>query len=127
MEQLTIFYDGACHLCHREVEHYFKKDEQNKLKGVDISNKDFDAQSYGLDDSYVNLHMHAIDSLGKVYVGIDCFAQIWRRLPGYKKFAGVLEGKGLRPFLNFGYDIFARQIRPRLPKRNCDSGTCDIN
>lgn len=126
MNQLSIFYDGACHLCYREVDHYLKRDKEKLLVGIDIADSNFSANDYGLDDAYVNLHMHAIDSNGKVFVGIDCFAQIWSRLPIYCKFAGILESGALRPFLNFGYGIFAKQIRPRLPKRKCASGACEL-
>lgn len=126
MEKLTIFYDGACHLCYREVRHYFEKDRDNLLIGVDISASDFQAKDYGLVESSVNLHMHAMNEAGEVFIGVDCFAQIWKRLPLYKNLSPVLESKSLRPFLNLGYNFFAKEIRPRLPKRQCDNGSCRI-
>jgi predicted DCC family thiol-disulfide oxidoreductase YuxK len=126
MEKLTIFYDGSCHLCFREVSHYFRKDNKKLLVGIDISSSDFSADEYGLENSEVNLHMHALDESAKVYIGIDCFAEIWKRLPVYNQLAPALESQALRPLLSFGYNTFAKHIRPRLPKRKCDSGTCDI-
>ena len=51
MEKLTIFYDGSCHLCFREVSHYFQKDNKNLLIGVDISSLGFDSEKYGLENN----------------------------------------------------------------------------
>lgn len=124
VKKLTIFYDGACHLCHREVSHYLKKDKLHYLIPIDIASSEFRASDYGLDEDAVNLHMHAMDEDGQIFVGVDCFMEIWKRLPGYKNFSFIFEQQFLRPGLNVGYDIFAKYIRPRLPKRECASGAC---
>lgn len=46
MEKLTIFYDGACHLCAREIDHYKKVDTTNKILYLDIAKKSFDFADY---------------------------------------------------------------------------------
>jgi len=121
---LKVFYDGACHLCFREVNHYKKRDVNAQIDIVDISQASFDAANYGLENKAVNLHMHAIDESGQVFKGIDCFVEIWRRVPSFQRLIPFFENKYLRPILDFGYDVFARHIRPRLPKRNCEEGVC---
>ncbi len=121
---LKILFDGACRVCHKEVSHYADLDKESQLELVDISSENFNASEFGLCNRAVNLHMHAIDEQGKVYVGIDSFIEIWKRLPRYKILIPVFENKYLRPSLNKGYDIFAHHIRPRLPKRGCDDSVC---
>ena len=124
MNNLTLLYDGSCVVCNKEVMHYLKLDKKNKIKPVDISASNFKAATYGLTDAAVNLHMHAIDDKGKIYVGVDTFIQIWTRIPKYKCLIPIFENRLLRPSIDFGYDVFARHIRPRLPKRDCEDGTC---
>lgn len=126
LTKLKVFYDGACHLCYREVQHYKKKDKRNLLEIIDISSTNFCASDYGLDETSVNLHLHSLDESGNVYKGVDCFIEIWKRIPNYKWIIPAFESKLTRPIIDKSYDIFARKIRPRLPKRKCESGSCKL-
>jgi len=123
-KKLNVLFDGACHLCYREVHHYKKKDKKELLNTIDISDPNFNASDYGLSQADVNLHMHAFVEIGKPFIGVDCFIEIWRRIPTYQWLIPIFENRAFRPVINKGYDLFARQIRPRLPKRNCDDGQC---
>lgn len=126
LPQLTVFYDGKCNVCFREIKHYRKLDKKNLLKTIDVSASDFDATKYGLENEKVQLIMHAKDANGIVYTGVDTFAEIWKRVTPYNKISFVLESKTLRPLFDIGYKLFAYQIRPRLPKRQCDDDSCEI-
>jgi predicted DCC family thiol-disulfide oxidoreductase YuxK len=124
MKQLKVFYDGACVLCHNEIMHYKQKDDWDLLDLIDISVEDFKAEEFGLEDSKVNLHMHTIDSNGTVFTGVDSFIEIWRRVPPYNLLIPVFRNRLLRPGIDVGYEVFAKFIRPRLPKRDCQNGAC---
>lgn len=126
MNNLTIFFDGKCILCFREIKHYKKLDKHHLLRTIDISASDFDASAFGLDTEEVNVNMHSIDEDGNIYIGVDTFAQIWSRVYPYSHFSFILKSKTLRPLLKFGYKVFAYKIRPRLPKRKCDNGNCEL-
>lgn len=126
MNKLTIFYDGKCNLCFREIRHYKKLDKNNNLKTIDISANNFDAKKYGLDPEKIHIIMHAIDEEGIFHLGVDTFVEIWKRVPPYNKLTFVLESKTLRPFLNKMYKVFAYHIRPRLPRRKCENDNCEI-
>lgn len=126
MSPLTVFYDGACRLCYREIRHYKNKDSKNLLELVDISHENFNAEEYGLDQDEVNLHMHTKSNDGQVFKGVDSFIEIWKRIPPYDYLIPLFENQKLRPFINNGYDFFAREIRPKLPKRNCEEGNCSL-
>jgi predicted DCC family thiol-disulfide oxidoreductase YuxK len=126
MNQLTLLFDGKCVLCHKEIEHYLKLDEQKLIKPVDISISSFKASDYGLEDSAVNLHMHAIDEDNNVHIGVDSFIEIWKRIPKYRFLIPIFENRILRPAINGGYNIFAKYIRPKLPKRKCNTESCPL-
>jgi predicted DCC family thiol-disulfide oxidoreductase YuxK len=114
-------------LCSKEIQHYQRKDKQGALGFIDIKSPDFDAKIYGLCEEAVNLHMHAIDKNGQVFIGVDAFIAIWKRIPSYRYLVPIFENKVLRLVLDPGYDVFARFIRPRLPKYKCQTGACEFN
>lgn len=124
-EKLDLFYDGACHLCYREVKHYNDLDKGDKLNLINIADPAFDAEKYGLNKKSVNKHMHVRDSEGNVYVGVDAFVEIWKRVPKYRFLVKPAELSFVNPFLKIGYSVFA-EIRPHLPKRSCETGECGI-
>lgn len=126
MEKLTVLYDGKCPLCYKEILHYKKKDSKDLLKCIDITHPDFNIDEYGLNMDAVNLKLHAVDESGNVFTGIDTFIEIWRRVPGFNIFTKIAQINFLRPIFDIFYIIFAKYIRPKLPKRDCDSGYCEL-
>jgi predicted DCC family thiol-disulfide oxidoreductase YuxK len=125
MSELKIFFDGKCVVCDAEINHYLKLDSDKNLKAIDITSPSFSANDYGLDDKEIHIHMHAIDDKGNIYTGVDSFREIWRRLPYYNKLVPLSEVDILKPAYNLGYSIFAKYIRPNLPKKKCDSDYCN--
>lgn len=129
---LSVFFDGACHLCSREIDVYRRKDVGNRIRFVDISQPEFDAAAHGLDAKRVQRVMHVQrhtsdgDTAGQVRTGVAAFFELWRMFPETRWMARVGAFPLLRPFLELGYVLFAA-VRPYLPKRKrdaCDDGTC---
>jgi predicted DCC family thiol-disulfide oxidoreductase YuxK len=115
-DKTTVFFDGACHLCSREVGLYERADSACTLNLVDISKPDFDAKTYGLDEAKVNKHMHVRRPSGDTEVGVEAFVAIWEALGKYSWAVRAARSPVLRPAMDIGYRAFAR-IRPYLPKR----------
>lgn len=128
---LRIFFDGACSVCSREVEHYRRRDRDGRLVPIDISADDFDADLYGISFADFMYELHAIDGQGRVYRGVEAFWAIWQAFPT-STFFGLLGTLITLPVINpmarLCYRGFAR-LRPYLPKRKnaCHSGTCRID
>ena len=125
---LRIFYDGDCIVCATEVEYYVCKDHHDRLIPVDISSPKFDAGAYGISQEEFMFELHALDSEGTVYRGVDAFRAIWQAFPAGSVHA--LLGKIISlPVINaaarIAYRGFAR-IRRYLPKRQgaCADGRC---
>ena len=112
----TVYYDGACHLCSREMKHYKKKDKEKKLLFVDITGKDFDAKKEGLDPKRVNERMHVRDEKGNLKEGVDAFASIWKTLENNKILIFLVKTEPFRFFAKVLYALFAK-IRTYLPKK----------
>ena len=120
-----FFFDGACHLCSREVDHYLKIPGAEKIEFIDITGPTFSAQAYGLDPIAVNKAMHVISPDGAIFTGVDAFIEIWKVLPTYQTYARAANLPVVKPLLKMGYTIFAR-LRPYLPKRKDACEACAV-
>lgn len=114
---LTVFYDGSCSICSREIAHYRTLNRAGLLDFVDISIASFDAGAWGLDQSAVMKSIHVRDAAGRIYQGVDAFRALWLGLPGlrYRRLSQLLSLPGLHLLAVFGYRVFAR-LRHLLPQ-----------
>jgi predicted DCC family thiol-disulfide oxidoreductase YuxK len=124
----TIYFDGLCQLCSREIKHYRKLPGSDGLIFVDITSPAFDAQKAGLDPMRVHREMHVRRADGSLAIGVDAFIAIWETLPRYHLAARL--GKKALPHavLAAGYFVFAR-LRPYLPRKKADcsaSPYCEV-
>ena len=125
---LKIFFDGACPVCSREVNHYCRRDHNRRLQAIDISLPQFDPKVYGIPLQAFMYELHAIDDTGEVYRGVDAFRAIWRAFPDssvYRAMDRILALPLINPLSRVGYRVFAR-LRPQLPGRgkDCSTGSC---
>lgn len=124
--KISVFYDGLCQLCSREIDHYRKMRGAEQIQFVDITASDFNAEALGLDPLEVHRNLHAKDAGGKLYVGVDSFILIWSHLEALKRVACVAKWFPVKKSLDFGYAAFTR-VRPLLPRKKCaDSPYCEL-
>ncbi len=122
---VTLYYDGLCPLCSREIAHYRKKAAGGVLRFIDITEPQFNAAEQGLDAKRIHRLMHV--KIGdELRVGLEAFITVWEAIPSYRWLARLARIPGLHGVLNLGYHVFAA-VRPWLPRRTrlfCESGTC---
>lgn len=70
----AIFFDGECHLCSREIDHYRNARGADRLQFIDISDPHFDAERWNLDRRQVRKHLHVRRADGSVVKGVEAFA-----------------------------------------------------
>lgn len=125
----TIFFDGLCQLCSREIDAFQALVRDGSLAYVDISLPEFDHTAYGVDPVAVNKHMHVRDEkTGRMLIGVDALTGMWECVPGFRWLAWLARLPVLRQLSDVGYEVFA-WVRPKLPKRKrdlCDTGRCAI-
>lgn len=112
----TIYFDGLCPLCSREIDHYRRRRGAENLAFVDIFAPGFDAQAEGLDPVAIHQNLHVRRADGSLVCGVDAFIAIWSQLPAYGGLARLAQLTVVRPVLVAGYAVFAR-VRPWLPRR----------
>ena len=114
--KVSVFYDGLCHLCSREIAHYRRAAGSDALEFVDITDPTFDAEKLNLDPERVNQEMHVRRRDGSLAVGVEAFIALWQQLPGYRWMARAASFPPMHLLLRLGYSIFAR-VRPWLPRK----------
>jgi predicted DCC family thiol-disulfide oxidoreductase YuxK len=122
---LTVFYDGLCPLCSREIVHYRKHAPADAVQFLDFTAPGFDAAAHGLDPKRIREVMHA--KVGdELRTGLDAFIALWEAIPGLRWLARLSKLPGVHLALLMGYVVFAR-LRPWLPRRRreeCTAGGC---
>jgi len=117
---LKVFYDGSCVVCATEIEHYVRKDLDDKLMAIDISHPDFDPAPYQISLADFMHQLHAIDQDGQVFKGVDSFWAIWQAFSAstvYGIMGRIIRLSVVNRLARVGYWLFAR-FRPYLPKRH---------
>lgn len=77
---IKLLYDGECPLCKREICHLQKKDDQSKVRFVNISSKEYlPTENNNIDYPEAMSQMHAIDGKGNTITGIPAFAAVYAR------------------------------------------------
>ena len=104
---ITIFYDGACGICRREMERYKAKDKEARLKFVNVNRPDFKPENEGLDPKKIMDYIHAKDSNGKIVYGVDAFAWIWKAC-GYEFLPIFVRLPIIKGAARVFYRLFAR-------------------
>ncbi|MFN6954813.1 MAG: thiol-disulfide oxidoreductase DCC family protein [Acetobacteraceae bacterium] len=110
-EKATVFYDGACPVCSREVAQYRRLRGAEALRFVDASSCDAAAFGAGLTREAALARMHVREADGRLVSGAAAFAAIWRRLPAFAWAAPVLEHRFVSPVAELGYRAFLRVRR----------------
>jgi len=111
---ITVFYDGKCGLCRREIEHYKRIAPMNVFDWVDITVDASPLVRLGITYADGLKLLHAEDQQGKIYVGVDAFILIWRQIPGWRVLAAMVSVAFIRPIANIAYRAFAAWRFSRL-------------
>ena len=118
-----VFYDGACPLCRREIEHYRRIDRTGSLGWVDISREPVRLRRYGLTVEQAMRRFHVLDRYGRWQTGVAAFVELWSHLPYYRRLASLVRMLRLERPLESVYRCWADW---RL-QRQCRDERCGIS
>ncbi|MBS3185939.1 DUF393 domain-containing protein [Pseudomonas vlassakiae] len=109
---LTLYFDGACPLCSREVAFLRRRSTAAKLILIDIDGDGFDPRPLGLTIEQLRSCLHARFANDQWVTGLDATLWSWRAA-GVGIWAAPLAWRPLRPFLSVFYRLFCL-LRPGL-------------
>lgn len=107
----TLYFDGACPVCTREIAMYRRQPGAEGIEWVDVTGCDTARLGPGLtrEAALTRLHLRLPD--GRLLDGAEAFAGLWRQLPRWA-WLGRLVGTGWRlRVLEAVYRLFLR-LRP---------------
>ena len=120
-DQITMFYDGGCPLCRREVGHYRRLDRARRVRWIDIDGQGEPLEPFHLTRSDAMARLHVLDRDGQMQSGAAAFVALWSALPYYRWLARFVQSLGLIPILERLYVPFARWRMSRR-RKTCPVG-----
>ncbi len=128
--KLTIFFDGRCPLCKREVDFLQSKNQKGHLSFIDINSSDFSLDlKYGITYKQAMERIHAIKSDGSVIKDIKVFQEAYS-LIGLGWIYAPTKLPILDKLIEFIYGLWAKHrlkitSRPSIEKLCAERG-CDL-
>ncbi|MDE2606126.1 MAG: DUF393 domain-containing protein [Burkholderiales bacterium] len=103
---LTLYFDGACPVCSREIALYRRQAGAQFVDWVDVSACTPAQLGPGLtrDEALARLHLRRPD--GRLVSGAEAFTTLWRCLPGWAWAGRLLGTPPLLWVLEAGYRAF---------------------
>lgn len=118
---ITVFYDGKCGLCRREIEHYKHIAPVRVFEWVDITvnPEPFCKRGFVVKDGLKALHVE--DDAGVMHQGVAAFAIIWQKMPRlWSLLALLLRIPLMLPLAEKLYGCFAAWRYKKLGYDRCD-------
>ena len=129
--KLTIFFDGGCPLCKREVDFLQSRNQKGYLSFIDINTSDFFLDlKYGITYKQAMERIHALKSDGSVIKDIKVFQEAY----GLVALGWIYTPSKLPildKFIEFIYGLWAKYrlkitFRPSIEKL-CDERGCQVS
>lgn len=108
---LTVWYDGGCPLCAREIALMRRLDSQGQVCFVDLET----TQDTPLPRAVMLERFHVSTPDGTTQSGAAAFARLWRSLPALRPVGQIAAWPPLLAVLEGAYSVFLR-IRPLLQR-----------
>ena len=112
-KSLTVFFDGSCPICSKEINFYKMRAGADELSWVDVSDEEIPIPIQTRSREELMARFHVLSSSGELVSGGAAFAELWASLPAFKIFGKIFKLPILRYLINVGYDIFLT-LRPKF-------------
>ena len=112
-KSLTVFFDGSCPICSKEINFYKMRAGADELSWVDVSDEEIPIPIQTRSREELMARFHVLSSSGELVSGGAAFAELWASLPAFKIFGKIFKLPILRYLIDVGYDIFLT-LRPKL-------------
>jgi len=104
---LTVFFDGACPICAREIALMTRLDRKQQILFCDFSLPEYDGEVTGFAPAELGQVIHAQWADGSVIRGVEVFRAMWEAT-GLGFLTKLSRVSFIEPFLYKAYAWFAR-------------------
>ena len=123
---LFVFYDGACSLCRASIAPVQRLDAHQRIEFLDLHDPAAQKRFPEIDRELAMRWMQAVDARGRISSGVEAWARIGLRLPGWRYLSWILLVPGIRWLAVKIYSWIARN-RYRWNRDLCSDGTCSVH
>jgi predicted DCC family thiol-disulfide oxidoreductase YuxK len=113
MSEVTVWFDGSCPLCTREIALMRRLDQRDAIDFIDIGHT---ATACPIDRAALLARFHAREADGPLVSGAAAFAAMWRAIPLLRPLGLAARNATVLAVLEKLYRLFLR-IRPALTRR----------
>ncbi len=107
---LTVYFDGSCPMCRREITIYRRLPQATAIEWVDVSQGV--ALGASLSCAQAMARFHVRDAQGRLHSGAAAFSRMWLMFPGWR-WLGCLSAW---PPLSWGVEAAYRLFLPLRPR-----------
>ncbi len=107
----TVYFDGMCPVCSREISAYRRLRGGESIDWVDASRCEEAALRAGLDRASAMRRLHVRRGNGTLVSGAAAFVEIWKQLPAFAWLARLCANRPALLALDMLYDGFLRLRR----------------
>jgi predicted DCC family thiol-disulfide oxidoreductase YuxK len=111
MTRVTVWHDGGCPLCRREIALMRRLDRRGAISFVDVAG----AGACPLDRGAMLARFHAQEEGGPLLSGAAAFAAMWRAIPALRPLGLLARNRLALGVMERAYLRFLR-LRPRLQR-----------
>ena len=109
----TVFFDGSCPICRREIAFYRRREGSDKLSWVDVNQVSEFEVFPGLLKEQALSQFHFLNGDGRIISGSRAFAALWLHLPQFTALGRLFSIAPLDFVLEKFYRLFLH-VRPFL-------------
>ena len=111
---ITIYFDGKCGLCSREITYYKRIAPEGLFHWSDIAHDPSVLQPLNISQADALRRLHGVDEEGRLHVGVDAFVLIWRKLSYWRALGFIVSLPLIRQIAGWAYNTFAEYRFMRL-------------
>jgi len=115
-QPVTVYYDGSCPLCRREIGFYQRCRGASDIVWEDVSTHVQGRVAQDLSCAQAMARFHVRDTKGNLTSGAAAFVQLWLALPNWRWLGKLCSGSRTLRLLEHCYVYFLRW-RPALQRR----------
>lgn len=104
---ISVFFDGKCNLCSKEINYYQRIAPKNTFNWVDITKTPGELDKFEIKLSDGLRLMHVADSNGNIFTGVDAFIIMWKQIKYWKILGLFVSLPIVKQIANLLYQYFA--------------------
>ena len=124
--RITVFYDGACPLCTKEVAKWRKAPFTCPVEWFDINGQEDALIRQGIDPHAALVELHTKTKDGVIRTSIDSYVLLLSQLPRWRWVGSLMNLPIIKPTLKWIYDVLTKVRLKKEGRWNsaCDSKRC---